>query len=399
MKKILIVSQYFWPEEFRINDLALDLVKRGFDVSVLTANPNYPKGSFVKGYGFRFSKEKYCGITIYRVPIIPRGKNGVMLLLNYFSFVIFGSLFGFFHKKRYDKVFAVNYSPITAVIPGIVYCAKKKVELSIWVQDLWPESILAASSIKYKPIISFLDVLVKWIYKKSNRIFVSNKGFINSIATKGVDKNKLLFMPNWAEDLYESSGQNRVPKDKYDIPDGFVIMFAGNMGESQDFDSIIKAIKLTSHKKEIKWIFVGDGRKKQWFYEELLKNRLEDNVRLLGRHPMIKMPVLFSYADIMLVTLKDEDIFALTVPGKIQSYMASSKPILSMLPGVGNELVEEATCGFTSKAEDYNSLANNAITAFGCSKEKLEELGVNGNKYYNEHYAKDKVIDNFIDCF
>ena len=123
--KLLIVSQYFWPEEFRINDLALDLVKRGHDVSVITGNPNYPKGKFIKGYGFKYSTETYQGIKIHRVPIFPRGNNSFMLILNYVSFIFFGSIFSYFHKEKYDKVFAVNYSPITAVIPAIILIYKQ----------------------------------------------------------------------------------------------------------------------------------------------------------------------------------------------------------------------------------------------------------------------------------
>ena len=155
--KILIVSQYFWPEEFRINDLAIDLIERGHTVSVITGNPNYPKGKYFKGYGLKYSTEIHKGIRIFRVPIFARGNTSFNLIVNYLSFIFFGSVFSFFHKEKYDKVFAVNYSPITAVIPAIVYCKKNKLKLAIWVLDLWPESVIAASNIKSKKNSEMVD--------------------------------------------------------------------------------------------------------------------------------------------------------------------------------------------------------------------------------------------------
>ena len=200
--KILIVSLYFWPEEFRINDLATDLIDRGHEVTVLTGSPNYPKGKFYNGYGFNYKTEYYKGVKLYRVPIIARGSNNINLLLNYISFLLSGSIFAFFHKGNYDKVFAVNFSPITSVIPAIVYSKKNSVKLYLWVQDLWPESVAAASNIKSKKLNLFLTKIVKYIYANSNSILVQSEGFIKSVSDKGISKEKIFYLPNWAEDLY-----------------------------------------------------------------------------------------------------------------------------------------------------------------------------------------------------
>ncbi len=394
--KLLIVSQYFWPEEFRINDLAIDLVKRGHDVSVVTGNPNYPKGKFIKGYGFKYLTETYQGIKIHRVPICPRGNSNFMLILNYLSFVFFGSIFAYFYKEKYDKVFAVNYSPITAVIPAIVFSKKNKLKLSIWVQDLWPESIIAASNIQSTNVQNWLNKLVKYIYKKSDMIFVSNYGFKKSIIEKGVSADKIKYMPNWAEEIFESSKELNVTRKEFNVPEGFVIMFAGNIGEAQDFEAVIKAAELTKENHSIQWVFVGDGRKSKWLNEKVKEKKLEKTITLLGRFPTEIMPLFFKLADIMLVSLKDEYIFSLTVPGKIQSYMASSKPILTMLNGAGSEVVFEANCGFIANAGDYKGLSRNVIKSFALSTEMLDELGSNAFSYYKESYSKEKIINNFI---
>jgi len=393
---ILIVSQYFWPEEFRINDLAIDLIERGHTVSVITGNPNYPKGKYFKGYGLKYSKEIYNGIRIFRVPIFARGNTSFNLIVNYLSFIFFGSVFTFFHKEKYDKVFAVNYSPITAVIPAIVYCKKHKLKLAIWVQDLWPESVIAASNIKSKKIQKWLTILVKFIYKNSDTIFVSNKGFEKSLLEKEVTKNKIFYMPNWAEDIFLKNKKLTYNRKKYDIPEGFVIMFAGNLGEGQDFQSIMKAVELTKENEEIKWVFVGDGRKYNWLKQEVIEKKLETTVTLTGRLPTNRMPELFRQANIMLVSLNNAPIFSLTVPGKVQSYMASSKPILTMLNGEANNLVTQANCGFIAESGDYHQLSENIKKCANLLPKELEEIGENGLRYYQDNFSKKIIIDNFI---
>ena len=394
--KILIVSQYFWPEEFRVNDLAIDLVKRGHEVSVLTGNPNYPKGKFLKGYGFKWSKEAYRGVKIYRVPIIPRGSNSLMLILNYLSFVIAGSFFSFFHKIQYDKVFAINFSPITAVIPAIVYCKKQKQDLSIWVQDLWPESVIAASNIKSNRIQKILTKLVEYIYINSHKIFISNYGFKKSLFSKGVKANKIFYMPNWAEDIFELQQVLKTDSEKFSIPEGFVIMFAGNLGEAQDLENVLKAAELTKKNKNIKWVFVGDGRKANWLRDNIESKNLSETVITLGRFPTKLMPTIFRQADVMLVSLKDEFIFSLTVPSKVQCYMASKKPILGMLNGAGNDIIYKSQSGFVSNAGDFHRLAKYAMKFESLSKKDKELLGQNSFNYYQKYFTKNKIIDSFI---
>jgi len=394
--KFLIVSQYFWPEEFRINDLAFELVKKGHEVHVITGNPNYPKGVFIKGYGFKYLTETFQGVKIFRVPIFPRRNNSIMLVLNYLSFIFFGSLFAYFHKEKYDKVFGVNYSPITAILPAIIYCKKNKLKLSIWVQDLWPESIIAASNIQSEIIQKWVGKLVKFIYLKSDLIFVSNNEFKYSIIEKGISSKKIKFLPNWAEDFFVSSKELKPVRKDFNIPNGFVIMFAGNLGEAQDLEAVLKAAELTKENHSIQWVFIGDGRKFNYLKETIKEKELTKTVSLLGRFPTESMPSFFKLADMMLVSLKDEYIFSLTVPGKIQSYLASRKPILAMLNGAGSKVVLEANCGLVANAGDYKKLAENVFESYTLSNEILEGLGSNAFNFYLKNYSKEKIINNFI---
>jgi len=398
--KILIVSQYFWPEEFRINDLAIDLLERGHDVTVLTGNPNYPTGNFYKEYGFKFKVEDYQGVKIYRVPIISRGNaSGIRLALNYLSFAINGSIFAMFLRKKFEVSLVFAISPITAVYPALVHKFLFKSKVNLWVQDLWPESVSAAGKMDSSFATICLKKMVKQIYKSSDKVLVQSEAFIPSVIEKGVSKKQLRYIPNWAEDLFNS--HSNILKSKYEsiIPNGFKVMFAGNIGEAQDFDSIIKAAEITKDILDIKWIIVGDGRKKSWATAEINRLELQDTVFMLGRYPVEEMPNFFVHADIMLLSLKDEAIFSMTIPSKVQSYLAFGKPIAGMLNGIGAEVLAKAECGYVANAGDYKMLANNIIKAYNEDFEILVQKGLNGKDYYNKNFSKEVIINNLLNIF
>jgi len=398
--KILIVSQYFWPEEFRINDLAVDLVKRGH-VVVLTGKPNYPKGKIYEGYGFlSHTKDSYHGVEIFRVPLIPRGSgSGLRLAINYVSFILAASLFVLCHRKKYDVSFTFAISPITQAYPALLHKRIFKSKACVWVQDLWPESVTAAGKMSSNNVMKCLDRMVRNIYDRTDKVLVQSEAFIQSIHEKGVMDSKIKYMPNWAEDLY--CDNSNVVNEKYQhlIPTGFRIMFAGNIGEAQDFESIVKAAELTKQYPEIKWVIVGDGRKKSWAEREVAQLGLQNNVVFLGRFSVEDMPNFFCHADLMLVTLKDEDIFSMTIPGKVQSYMAFGKPIVGMLNGIGAKVIQEADCGYISNAGDYISLAQNVIDSYLAKSDILNKKGNNGKLYYNQYFSKEVIIDNLLDTF
>lgn len=392
--RILIVSQYFWPENFRINDLAVDLVKRGNEVTVLTGKPNYPQGEFYKGYSFfGQSKETFHGVKVFRVPVIPRGNGtGLKLAVNYLSFVFFTCLFILFKPRKFDVTFTFAISPITQVFPALLHKWIFESKTVLWVQDLWPESVSAAGKMDSKSVSKMLSKMVKFIYRKTDKILVSSKAFTTSIISQGIDSNKIRYLPNWAEDIFTEN--LKINSDKYSdiIPDGFVAMFAGNIGEAQDFDSILKAAELTKKNTDIKWVIVGDGRKKKWVEIEIENKGLKSTVFLLGRFPSEEMPAIFSHADITLVTLKDTEIFGLTIPSKVQAYMAFGKPILTMLNGIGSQIVKDADCGYSANAGDFKILAKNVEKASSLTKKELKIFGDNAKRYYNSNFSKEKII-------
>ncbi len=392
MKKVLLITQNFYPENFKSNDIAFDLVNRGYIVDALVGIPNYPYGTYFKGYGVLNKRiEIINGVNVYRVLQIPRGKNNKILLgLNYLSFVFFSTFWVLLFAliKKYDVIFVQGTSPVTQGIPGVLLKKICKTTLFFWVLDLWPESLRSAGGITNKKIISFFNSIVKFIYNNSDKILISSKSFKESILQKGDYSDKILYFPNWAEEVFVESQSFQVPT----LPEGFKIMFAGNIGEAQDFESILNTAILTKFDENIKWIIIGDGRKKEWVTNFIKDNKLEKTVFLLGKYPIEYMPSFYKQADAMLVTLKDEEIFKFTVPAKTQSYMASGKPILAMVNGETSLLIQEACCGFAVNAGNSHQLAR-IIEDISQNKEKFSELGINGYNYFKKHFSKNQCID------
>ena len=238
--------------------------------------------------------------------------------------------------------------------------------------------------------------MVENIYHKVDHICIQSEAFANSISQKNIDSKKISYIPNWAEDLFTEKKQVDKTKYKSLIPAGFTVMFAGNIGEAQDFDSIINAAIKTKDNPQIKWVIIGDGRKKKEIEKQIQEKELTETVYLLGRYPVEEMPHLFTHADVMLVSLKDEEIFSLTIPSKIQSYMAFGKPIVSMLNGIGNKIIEEANCGYTTSAGNHDQLANNVLTAYSTDKKELENKGRNGILYYEKNFSKSQIITRLL---
>lgn len=396
--RILIISQYFYPEEFKINDLAREFVNRGHQVSVLTGKPNYPKGEYYEGYQYEgVVKEDYYGAEVIRVPLRKRGAGGGKnLALNYFSFVYNANKYIRHNKMEFDAILVYEISPITQAYPAL-YCKKKYGgKVLLWVQDLWPESVTAAGGVNNRIVLGVLDRMVKRIYSKCDVLLVQSDGFKKSILSKGDFESKIVYAPNWAEDLYLEKKKINEESISAMMPKGFRVMFAGNVGAAQDVDSIVKAANETRDIPEIKWVIVGDGRARANVEDQAKQLGLSDTVAFLGRHPMEQMPTFFSFADVMVVSLKDEFIFSLTIPAKTQSYMASGKPIVSMLNGEGNRIVEEAECGLTAQSGDYKTLAENVKKLYKANKEDLIQMGQNGLIYYLSHFDKKMVVDNII---
>ena len=391
--KILFVSQYFYPETFRGNDVVFDLVIKGHDVTVLTGKPNYPLGFFFKGYKFwGVQHEQIKGANVIRIPTIPRGKGGALrLILNYLSFILFSFYFAKFKvDKDYDIIFVQQLSPVTMALPGIWALKRNyKAKLYLWVLDLWPESVISTSGFGNKFIVTLLDKLVTHIYSKSDYILVSSRSFEDSINQRSVNK-QIIYLPNWAESLYEDQ---EIQEDlEFPIlPNGFNVMFAGNIGEAQDFETILSAANLTKS-ENINWILVGEGRKLNW-----VKNQVEgqnlNNVYILGRYSIEKMPAFFRKANLMLLTLKSSAISELTVPAKLQAYLASGKIILGAINGEAKSIINENNVGLACDSGDFKSLSENAIILKNLTIEQRRILEINSRNLYYAKYSKRVLLN------
>jgi glycosyltransferase involved in cell wall biosynthesis len=393
--KILIVTQYYFPESFKSNDLSFELQKRGHEVTVLTGLPNYPEGKMYDGYGvFKNRKQEINGVKVIRSLLLLRGKGGgIRLFLNYFSFAFFASIKAFFLNfgNKYDAVIVHEPSPITQFYPALLLKKLQNAPVYFWVMDLWPESLEIAGGVKNKLILNFFKKMVITFYKNSEKILITSKGFKNSIVEKGDFENKLEYFPNWAEDSISEGDQNfPVP----DLPVGFKVMFAGNVGEAQDMESIMNSALALKDHSEIKFIIVGDGRKMPFVQDFIEKNNLQKTVFTVGRFPVEAMASFFAKADVMLVSLKDDKIFNLTVPAKVQAYMSASKPIVAMLNGEGAEIIEEAKCGLAAPAGDSNKLAETILKMASLPKEELLQMGENSRNFFQANYQLSTCIDN-----
>ena len=281
--QILIVSQYFWPENFRVNDLSTRLVQRGHQVTILTGIPNYPDGKFYSGYNFfKNTRQNYCGAQVIRVPIIPRGKGGNLnLVLNYLSFVIFGTLLApFVCRQKYDAIFVYGISPILMAIPAIFLKKIRKVPLVLYVLDLWPESISAVGAIKSSFLLNVVKKNVHFIYKHCDQILVSSPGFVGWIKEMGIDESKINYWPQWAEDNYKIVAVKENSAESREMPSGFRIMFAGNIGAAQGFKTIIEAADRLKNHLNIHWVIIGDGRMKPWVEDQVRLRKLENTVHI-----------------------------------------------------------------------------------------------------------------------
>ena len=388
---ILIVSQYFWPEDFRINDLANDFIKKGHEVSVLTGSPNDPEGRTFPEYKKNKKKfSNYNSIKIYRLPVFPRGNSKISLLINYISFVISGIFLAPFklRKQSIDLIFVFEPSPITVCIPAILIKCIKKSKLCLWVLDLWPHSLYAVGYIKKDSfIISLARLLVRFIYSRCDIILGTSKSFVNEIKKDSKPNQIIKFFPNWYESFYEVENVKpaiEIKKDK----ENFNLIFAGNLGDAQDIPTIINGMLVLQRQKNIKLYLIGDGKRYKWIKESIKNNNLSDTVFLLGRFPAKRMPEFFYHADAMIMSLKPHEVYDQTIPGKLQSYLISKKPILGLLGGEGAEIIKECECGVLAIPGDPESFAKSIIKVSGLKDSEREVLGSNGFNYAKQNFNK-----------
>lgn len=393
--RILLVTQYFYPEVFKSNDLAFELVKRGHQVDALVGIPNYPEGKYFEGYGiFKKRHEVVNGVNVYRVFQTPRGKGGWRLPINYFSFVFFGCLrvlFQFAWKKKYDCIIGHEPSPIFQAYPALLLRKLRKTPFYYWIMDLWPDAMKSGGGVKNEKVLNTVDKMVKNIYKQTDKILITSKRFREPIADKGDFADKIIYFPNWSDDILQMDDSYEIPQ----LPDGFKIMIAGNLGKSQNLEAVTEVMLGLKDVPEVKWVFVGGGSRKEWLEEFIKENGLEDRAVCLGQYPFKAMPAFYKQADAMLVTLRAGfPHLEAVVPARLQSYMSAGRPVLAMIGCGGADIIEESKCGYAVPAGDPQALISVIKEKVLTDKEGFNKMGDNGREYYNKHFRMDKCIDN-----
>lgn len=392
--KLLVVTQYFWPENFRLNDLVAEMVRRGHEVTVLTGVPNYPEGIVTPRYlANPRAFQEYEGARVVRVPMAARGKGTLRLLWNYLTFAVSASFFGPWKLRgeNFDAIFVYQLSPVTSALPGVMLRWIKRAPLAMWVLDLWPETLAAVGVVRSPKVLVLVGRLVSFIYRRCDLILSQSRSFVPLIQARSGRRMRVEYFPSWAESIFE--GERAMPALEVPAAPGvFSVIFAGNIGESQDFPAILAAAEIL-REQNIRWLIVGDGRAAVWVAEEVTRRGLSGKVLMLGRHPLEKMPAFFLHAHALLVSLRDEPIFAMTIPGKMQTYLATGIPVVAMLNGEGAQVVADSGAGFACAAGDARQLAQAVLDLSRMSAEQRVEMGARGMTVYRREFERGKLMD------
>ena len=393
--RILVLTQYFWPETFRINDVVEGLAARGHEVTVYTGMPNYPGGRYFSGYGFFGPlRDRMGSVPVRRAPMIARGEGGrLRMALNYASHAFFATVLApWLARGRFDAILVYEPSPITIGIPARALRALKRAPLLFWVQDLWPESLSATGAVRSSTLLAATAALVRWIYRGCDRVLVQSRAFAASVEAHGVPAARIRYLPNSAEPFYRCVQPAAGDAEARELPSGFRVMFAGNIGAAQDFATILAAAELLRDRRDIHWLIVGDGRMRPWVEEQIRARALAETFHLLGQKPPQQMPRYFAHADVLLATLRREPIFAYTIPSKLQSYLACGRPVVAALEGEGGRIVEEAGAGWAVPPEDARALADAVLAAAALTPAERETMGARGEAYFREHFEREKLL-------
>lgn len=387
-KHILVITQYFYPEPFRINDMCMEWVKRGYRVTVLTGIPNYPQGEFYEGYSKKERRqETWNGVEIIRIPLIARGHSSVKLLLNYLSFVKSGRKWVRKTKLKADFVFTFEVSPMTQALIGVWYAKKFKVPNYLYVQDLWPENVEIVTGITNPLIIQPISKMVNYIYKNCTAIFATSPSFVTEIQKRVEDKDKVHYLPQYAEDFYRPMARKPVPE----IPDDdrFKIIFTGNIGKAQGLDILPKTAELLKG-EDVVFVIVGDGRYREEFEKEIRERGVEEMFILIPRQPAERIPELLAACDAAFLSFMDTPLFEKTIPAKLQSYLACGMPIIASASGETERIITEANCGICSLIGDEKLLAEQIRTV---AKTDLALTAKNSRSYFTQHFDKQTIMD------
>lgn len=399
MKHILLISQYFYPENFRVNDIACEWINRGYKVTVLTGIPNYPVGKYYEGYDRKNRiRETWKGINIIRIPLIARGSsnnkviNAMGMVANYLSFVKSGRKWVKSKEAaqlKADLVFTFEVSPMTQALIGVWYGKRYKVPVYLYVQDLWPENVETVTGIHNRAIIGPIDIMVDKIYRETGTIFTTSPSFVDAIVNRKVpvDKEKVHYWPQYAEDFYKPINKQLIPE----IPEDncFKIAFTGNIGTAQGLD-ILPKVALLLKDIAVKFVIVGDGRYKSEFEKLIIENNVENKFIMIPRVSSDKVPMILSACDAGFISFNNTPLWEKTIPAKLQSYMACGKAIIASASGETKRVVEEAGCGICCQIGNAEALATGIMAMMNSD---IKGMGIKSRMYFEEKFDKTKLMD------
>ena len=388
--KILVVCQHYWPEPFSVSDLCEEMVRRGHTVHVITGVPNYPMGYIYPEYKHGKGRtEERNGVKITRTFTIGRRKNLIFRFLNYYSYAISSTLFAKRLKEKYDVVFVNQLSPVMMSCAALAYAKKRKIRSVLYCMDLWPASVAAGGVTEKSVIYRFFHWVSSRIYKRADRLLITSQMFRDYFKNQfDIPDDKIEYLPQYALSNFDTV---LPPKEDTDHVD---LLFAGNIGAVQSLDTVLRAAKLLQDEEKLRWHIVGEGSELENL-KKLASQLQLDNVIFHGRKPVEQMPKYYAMADAMLVTLTADPVISLTLPGKVQSYMAAGKPVIAASNGEIPKVIAASGCGFCAPAEDAEKLVE-AVKAF-LSHPDHQLLGANARKYYEENFSRVKFMDKLED--
>lgn len=400
--RILMLTQWFQPEQFfKGLPFAKELANLGHEVEVLTGFPNYPGGKVYDGYKIKFfQRELIEGIPVLRVPLYPsHNTSAIQRIANYLSFAVFAATLGTWLVKPADVMY-VYHPPATIGLPALMLHLMRRIPFVYDIQDLWPDTLPATGMLDHKMALWCVEQWCRFIYSQAARIVVLSPGFKEILTKRGVPSDKIEIIYNWCEDSQiQTSGRNEALSQKLGLTDRFNILFAGTMGKAQALDAVLDAASLIAERlPKIQFVFVGGGVELSRLKQKVNDHNLR-NILFLPRMPVSEIGAVLNLADVLLVHLKDDPLFSITIPSKTQAYMAAGRPILMGVRGDAQALVEEAGAGLACKPEDAQSIAAAVAQFFTMPRAALDQMGNNGKRFYERELAMNRGVKRFEELF
>jgi glycosyltransferase involved in cell wall biosynthesis len=398
---VLILSQWYPPEpDLRIHALARELTARGHKVTAITGFPNYPSGKIYPGYRQRLWQwEKRDDVRILRLTLYPsHDRSALRRIVNYASFAVSASCFGPFLCGQADIIW-VYHPPLTIGIPACWLSLIKHIPFVYEIQDMWPETIAATGMMSNAVVLHMLGAMARCIYKKAKAITVISPGFKRNLISKGVPENKIHVIPNWAdEEIYRPVPADAALAEEYGFTGRFNIVFGGNLGAAQAMQNVLAVAALLRDLADVQFVLIGDGVDEQALRQRAAEQGLK-NVHFIGRQPAERMPHFFALADALLIHLKNDPLFAITIPGKTMAYLASGRPIICAVAGDTADIVQNTGAGLICPPEDPQALAQCVRDLHAMPAEQRAVMGESGRRAFLQSYTRAVLIDRYERLF